>query len=159
METGNIESVGVKSGEIAASTSAVNNTNVKKVELAKPEPTDAVQIKLSSTASAVISRESEAKASAPKTERPTVRDSQAGVREQLETVRSEFEGKVNDTQVQFDVTIEGDGSTGMFFQVVDKNTGKVIRQFPPEELVDLGKAVEEVTSSASKLATRIDASA
>jgi uncharacterized FlaG/YvyC family protein len=49
--------------------------------------------------------------------------------------------KFGDTQVQFSVKITEDTAHGINFQVVDKESGKVLREFPPESLRELKTSV------------------
>jgi len=49
------------------------------------------------------------------------------------------------TELQFDVRVSDDekgSSQGFRFQVVDKDTGKIVRSFPPEELGKISKRAQ-----------------
>ena len=74
----------------------------------------------------------------------------------LEAIRERFESSINSTEVRFDVSIKDSGKTSMFFQVVEKKSGKVIRQFPPEELIELAEQQAEAAQNVGRL---IEASA
>ena len=59
-------------------------------------------------------------------------------REELEKTRKKLERTINSTDVKFDVSIAENGDSEFYFQVVEKESGRVIRQFPPDKVSGQG---------------------
>ena len=128
--------VTLKSTE-ASSGSASSTTNVPVV---KPEATgrdtsaaqasaDAVRVDLSSKAA---------------NSEGVARD---GSRERLEKAAERFQEALNGVEVRFNVNVEEESEGGgLTFKVVDKETGRVVRQFPadesPELMPEIGNLVD-----------------
>ncbi len=54
---------------------------------------------------------------------------------EIKALAVELEQSLRETQVKFEVSIVGEQTSGLRFVVVEKDTGKVIREFPPEDLL------------------------
>ena len=76
-------------------------------------------------------------------------------RESAQQFASDFEKMLNrETVVRFQVSLVGDekeGTQGMRFQVVDRQTGKIIRQFPPEDALGLKENADLMTRGVGAL--------
>ena len=70
-------------------------------------------------------------------------------RESLQKAAERFEAAINENlEVRFSVRLEEGAGEGALpnritFKVVDTDTGRVVRQFPPEELLDLTERIEK----------------
>ncbi len=123
--------MGIESSEVKAAAAADLVASVAK---SAPEPKP-VKVESKPVKPVEDAPEPEAK-TAPKAEAKPLK------REQAEKVASEVEAALNrnnQTVVQFNVSlVAGDGEENSFkFQVVDRKTGKVIRQFPPEDILNV----------------------
>ncbi|MDD2942980.1 MAG: flagellar protein FlaG [bacterium] len=74
-------------------------------------------------------------------------------REEAEKAAKKLEQTINRTAVQFRVAVE-DGESGgsdVRFKVVDIETGKVVRQFPPNELPSMMERASKVDRASGNL--------
>lgn len=62
---------------------------------------------------------------------------------EAEQLRKVLETEVNRTAVKFDVSVEQGSASSLRFVVVEQETGKVIREYPPEEVLAIKQAKEE----------------
>ncbi len=65
-------------------------------------------------------------------EQPEVKEEPVLSREEAETVARDLSAKINQTQVKFEVSIQGEDRNSMRFVIIEKETGEVVRKFPPE---------------------------
>lgn len=72
-------------------------------------------------------------------------------REEAETIAKGLEQSLNTIQVRFGVSVGEDARTGLHFKVVDKETGRVIREFPPEKAFEMKEKEQEGSSEAGRL--------
>ncbi len=142
METRTVETAKeARSDEFAAVAAAETKKQSTKPTVIRDADRDAVRVDLTSS----IVRQAVAKGSGEEGERaPSEASEESPAKEfDLEKVRERFESSINSTEVRFDVSIKDSGKSSLFFQVVEKESGKVIRQFPPEELIELAEQQAE----------------
>jgi len=65
-------------------------------------------------------------------------------REDAKKLAERLEDTMNQTEVKFSVSVEGDAGSTMRFVVLDKRSGEVVREFPPEEARALKEKQEEL---------------
>ncbi|MCB0358642.1 MAG: flagellar protein FlaG [Bdellovibrionales bacterium] len=137
--------------QVASVAQPQSKSGSRDVSVSQPE-SDAVRVEL--TASQVRDRRAPVTTSEgadrsqderSATRDQTEREEQEFSDRQLEDSRRRLEKAINSTEVRFEVSPAKDGDSNLFFQVVDKESGKVIRQFPPEKLVELAEA-DQATS-------------
>lgn len=158
MELASIDKAGLSGGDVAAIATADASPKTRNVETSATKAhefvkNDAVAIELSSSLN--LGRGG-AKAKPTEATSDSANSKSEISAEKAEEIRSKLEGAINSTHIRFDVSIEEDGKSSLFFQVVDKDSGRVIRQFPPEELVDLGEVADQLSEYSS---SHIDARA
>jgi uncharacterized FlaG/YvyC family protein len=132
MESGGAVTVVSSKAETKSSVSspgAISSKPVRSDSANFPQPapvaSDAVAVELSSNE--IGSRENTT------SEKADPKSSGIPLQEAKE-LATRFESAVNSTQVKFKVSLEERGNNVINFQVIDRETGQVIRQFPAEEL-------------------------
>lgn len=152
METRTVETAQVARGDEFAALAAAEKSK-RKVDqtAARDAGADAVRVDIS--ASFVRQAVAKAKEGEDKPKRTSADASdELKARELgLEEVRERYESSINSTEVRFDVSIRNSGKSSLFFQVVEKESGKVIRQFPPEELIELAEQQAEKAENVGRL--------
>lgn len=116
----------IKSAETRSPRLAVAYTPKEAPASSKTTSEDAVKVVLSGVQEPAATKPQENKIA-------------AGEAEQLRKV---LETEVNRTAVKFNVSVE-QSSSSLRFVVVEQETGKIIREYPPEEVLAIKKAKEE----------------
>ena len=142
METRTVDTAKeARSDEFAAVAPAETKTRNVDPEKTRDLDVDAVRVDLSAS---IVRR---AVAKGAEEDRERAEDDESGNSKVTginpEEMRERFENAINSTEVRFDVSIKDSGKSSLFFQVVEKESGKVIRQFPHEELVELARQQAE----------------
>ena len=124
------------SSAISTSSSSESSGPAEPIQAASasaaPVSDDAVTVDLSQNAEAQASSEPDASATAAKN------NSEASIsRDQAEKIAKRYEAALNETQVRFKVSLEERGNNVINFQVVEKETGRIVRQFPPDKIMAL----------------------
>lgn len=111
----------------------VSANSVSKSSASTDEVRDAVRVELSVSKNKVDVGEdpSQSKASESKEES---RDKE--VEKEMQEAAKLIEKEFNHTAVKFQVGIAGSGDSELRFQVIEKETGKVVREFPPEPVLN-----------------------
>lgn len=112
--------------------SAADSLVVSSPQQLVPEPATRAQEsvrQLPPQAAAAVAVESAAKA-------PEI--SRAKASEFAKEIEQALNDSANNTVVKFNVSLVEEASQNSFkFQIVDKSTGKVVRQFPPEDILNI----------------------
>lgn len=58
-------------------------------------------------------------------------------KEEADQLAERLKSAISQTTVSFDVSVDGTSEGGLRFRVVDKETGKVVREFMPKHVVDV----------------------
>lgn len=111
----------------AAATNVANVSATPAADTATKE-LDAVAVSLTAEH---LRKDKVSKSASEKTVAAEVSEAESKLAEYLQTVASN-NGK---TSVKFDVQAQREGEHLLSFRVVNEDTGEVIREFPPEELV------------------------
>jgi uncharacterized FlaG/YvyC family protein len=116
-----------------ASYSAADSLVVSSPQQLVPEPATRAQESVRQlppqAAAAAVAVESAAKA-------PEI--SRAKASEFAKEIEQALNDSANNTVVKFNVSLVEEASQNSFkFQIVDKSTGKVVRQFPPEDILNI----------------------
>jgi uncharacterized FlaG/YvyC family protein len=96
--------------------------------------TDAVAVDISTSTASETENTRETKGGEESKTSSEVEDK----RQVFEEVAAQFEKELNQTEVRFNVSVvdTGEGSNNdLRFQVVEKETGEVVREFPPERVL------------------------
>lgn len=88
---------------------------------------DAVEISLTSATPSTNSRSAD-----PLSQGNTSDSSAELTKEQAQQLAEQYQTSLNKTSVRFGVTVAKDNTEAISFQVIDKETGKVVRQFPAD---------------------------
>jgi|GEM_PF-5793397 len=103
---------------------------------------DAVSVELSASAKAI----------APENVSSASPSAAEGIpRDDAVQLAKSYEKAINATQVKFSVGFEERGNNVINFQVIDKDTGQVLRQFPAESIKALEQKASAEPSSSGKL--------
>lgn len=73
-------------------------------------------------------------------------------REDAEKFASELQEALNSTFVRFNVSVKENKDSGLNFQVVDRESGRVIREFPAERVMDPDRYLRETGNIVNKTA-------
>jgi uncharacterized FlaG/YvyC family protein len=114
-----------------ASYSAADSLVVSSPQQLVPEPATRAQesVRQLPPQAAAVAVESAAKA-------PEI--SRAKASEFAKEIEQALNDSANNTVVKFNVSLVEEASQNSFkFQIVDKSTGKVVRQFPPEDILNI----------------------
>ncbi len=119
---------------------AVSSADAVTVDISRSE---VVSSGVAGSATPPVDPESSGKASAKLTD------------EQAQQLAEQYQAVLNQTSVRFGVTVEHGENKAISFQVIDRESGKVVRQFPAEKMgevtakaaggMDKGKLVDETT--------------
>lgn len=130
----NVRTISSDSGRLNTRRKAENPSEHEHEDIEASESEDAVTLNLSSTSAG--STPSDPKVtSGESNEREG--EKQKSTREELEQGSKQLERALNQSEIRFNV-LTAENKTGEFhFQVVERDTGRILRQFPPDELPDL----------------------
>ena len=108
----------IRTSAVAADSAATAAVESKPVDAPAPD-SDAVKVEVSSE---------EVRSSDEKTSKI--------VRDNIEEQAAQLEKTLNSKVVRFRVAVKEGDRAEMHFQVVDRETGKIVREFPPEKAHD-----------------------
>ena len=114
-----------------ASYSAADSIVVSSPQQSAPESVSRPEIPVRELPSQASATAVEAVAKAPEISR-------AKASEFAKEIEQALNDSANNTVVKFNVSLVEEASQNSFkFQIVDKSTGKVVRQFPPEDILNI----------------------
>lgn len=64
--------------------------------------------------------------------------------QETKALAQKFEEALNSTEIRFRVDLQKDDNHQLTFQVIDKKTGQVLRQYPPHEILELTEQTKTI---------------